>query len=66
MGACLSLMLPAMNLPDRCELLSDIRANAPVEVFAGIWALASQVLEPRDYLQVAHQLSLAVDGSVFE
>ena len=65
MGACLSLMLPGMNLLDRCELLADIRAHAPAEAFAGVWALASQVLEPRDYLQVAHELSLAVDASVF-
>ncbi|MCU1504833.1 MAG: hypothetical protein JWM12_4187 [Ilumatobacteraceae bacterium] len=66
LGACLAVMLPGMNVLDRCELLDEIRAHAPAEAFAGIWALAAQVLEPRDYLQVAHRMSLAVDGSVFE
>lgn len=65
MGRFLAIMLPAMNVCDRCELLADIRAHAPTEAFAGIWAVASRVLTPRDYLQIATRLGLAVDGSVF-
>jgi hypothetical protein len=64
MGQFLTLMLPAMNIVDRGELLAEIRANAPAEVFAGVWALTSQVLPTVDYLKLASRLRVAVDGRV--
>lgn len=58
MAASLSLMLPAMNLDDRTELLGGIRLGAPAEVFAGIWALAESVLLPADVAAVSARLCL--------
>ena len=66
LGQFLAIMLPGMNVLDRCELLSEIRANAPSEAFAGIWALAGQVLDTRDYITVAHRLDLAIDASAVQ
>jgi hypothetical protein len=62
--ACLALMLPAVNLADRCELLGGMQASAPAEAFAAVWALAAQVLDTRAYLQTAGRLGLPVDASV--
>ena len=36
MGWSLSMMLPAMNIDDRAEMLGGMRAEAPPEVFAGV------------------------------
>ena len=46
MGEFMILMLPAMNLDERCELLAGMRAGAPAEVYAGMYQLASNVLDP--------------------
>lgn len=54
----LAVMLPAMNIEDRTEMLGGIRAGAPAEVFAGVWGLASSVLEVRDLEALANRLGL--------
>jgi hypothetical protein len=61
MGRCLELMLPAINLVDRTEMLAGMRAGAPAEVFAATWALAGTVLSTREYLATAARLDIAVD-----
>ena len=43
--SALSLMLPAMNIEDRTELLGGMKHGAPPEVFAGVQALAQSVLD---------------------
>ena len=48
MARSLALMFPAMNIEDRVELLSGMRATAPAEAFEGVWGLVSSVLEPDD------------------
>ncbi len=58
MGWSLAMMLPAMNVDDRTELLGGMRADAPAEAFAGAWALAGQVLEPDDTAQLTTRLGL--------
>ena len=58
MGAALAVMLPAMNVEDRTELLGGMRAGAPAEVFEGVWALAGSVLEAHDHAAVAARLGL--------
>lgn len=58
MAASLSVMLPAMNIDDRTELLGGMQAGAPAEVFAGVWGLAGSVLEPRDHEALADRLGL--------
>ena len=55
----LAFMLPAMNVDDRTDLLGGMRASAPPEAFAGVWNLASTVLEPADHAAVGHRLGLA-------
>ena len=46
MAKSLALMLPAMNIDGRTELLGGMRAGAPAEVFDGVWSLAGSVLDP--------------------
>ena len=48
MAQSLALMLPAMNVDGRTELLGGMRAGAPAEVFEGVWSLAGSVLDPTD------------------
>ena len=54
----LSLMLPAMNVDDRTELLGGMREGAPAEVFDGVWSLTTSVLEPADATALASRLGL--------
>jgi hypothetical protein len=44
MAESLGLMLPAMNIDDRVEMLGGMRDGAPAEIFAGVWGLAGSVL----------------------
>jgi hypothetical protein len=55
----MALMLPAMNVDDRTELLGGMQAGAPPEVFAGMWALAGSVLAPADHAQLGARLGVA-------
>ena len=59
MATSLALMLPAMNVDDRTELLGGMRAGAPAEVFEGVWALAGSVLAPADHRALAGRLGIA-------
>lgn len=58
MAKSLALMLPAMNVDGRAELLGGMRAGAPAEVFDGVWSLAGSVLDPVDLAAVANRLGL--------
>ncbi len=58
MARSLAVMLPAMNIDDRTEMLGGIRAGAPAEVFQGVWGLATSVLEIRDLEALAARLGL--------
>ena len=58
MARSLSLMLPAMNIDDRVEMLGGMRAGAPAEVFEGVWSLARSVLDPIDVTTLARRLDL--------
>jgi len=53
------LMLPAMNLDDRVELLGGMRANAPAPAFAAVWSIANSVLAPSDRAATAQRLGIA-------
>jgi hypothetical protein len=59
MGRSLSLMIPAMNIDNRAELLGGMRAGAPAEVFQGVWGLVGSVLEPADVRALADRLDIA-------
>jgi hypothetical protein len=54
----IALMLPAMNLDDRAEMLGGMQAEAPAEVFAGMWSLAGSVLTPTDLSAVGRRLGI--------
>jgi hypothetical protein len=58
MAKSLAIMLPAMNIDGRAELLGGMRAGAPAEVFEGVWALAGSVLAPEDRVALARRLDL--------
>jgi hypothetical protein len=63
MAAALGVMLPAMNVDDRTELIGGIQATAPAEVFTGILGLAEGVLAASDYAAVARRLGVNPEGS---
>jgi hypothetical protein len=58
MALSLSLMLPAMNVDDRTELLGGMRAEAPAPVFDGVWNLATSVLDRADLAAIARRLGV--------
>ena len=58
MAEALAMMIPAMNVDDRTELLGGMRAGAPAEVFAGVWGLVGSVLVPADVAAVAARLGI--------
>ena len=63
MKRCLQLMLPAINILDRIEMLGGMAATAPPEVFAAVWQMAGDVLSTREYLATAARLNLTVDAA---
>lgn len=52
----LALMLPAMNIDDRVELLAGIRAGAPADVFDGLLGFAQSVLAPAQFQSLSVRL----------
>ena len=64
MAWSLSMMLPAMNVEDRVELLSGMREGAPAEVFEGVCGLASQVLGGDDSTALRQRLGLGTPVGV--
>jgi Hemerythrin HHE cation binding domain len=59
MAKALALMLPALNIDDRTDLLGGIQANAPAAVFEGVWGLAGSVLAPPDFAALGVRLQIA-------
>ena len=57
-AVALRLMLPAMNVDDRVEMLGGMQAAAPPEVFEGVLGLAGQVLDERAYGVTAARLGV--------
>ncbi len=62
MAKSLSLMLPAMNIDDRTEMLGGMRASAPPQAFAGVCALAKEVLKDTDFAALSQRLDLQPIG----
>ena len=58
MAASLAVMLPAMNIDDRTEMLQGMRRGAPAEAFAGVWCLAGSVLPATEYAELGARLGL--------
>jgi len=53
----LALMLPAMNVDDRSELLGGMQASAPPEAFAAVLGLAESVLRPADFAATSARIA---------
>jgi hypothetical protein len=58
MGA-LAIMIPAINLEDRTEMLAGIRSDAPAYAFDVIWELTQTVLTPPDAAALAARLDVS-------
>jgi hypothetical protein len=56
MAKNLALMIPAMNLDDRAELLGAMQHDAPPEAFAAAWGLIQSVLTVADSRALAVRL----------
>ncbi len=55
----LAWMLPALNAPERAELLAGIRAAAPPAAFAAIADVARRVLPTADWTRLEQSLAVA-------
>jgi hypothetical protein len=53
-----AIMIPAINVDDRVQLIGGMREGMPAEVFAGIWGLVESVLTPADAAQLAGRLGI--------
>ncbi|MGO8871171.1 MAG: hemerythrin domain-containing protein, partial [Acidimicrobiales bacterium] len=58
MAKTLALMIPAMNVDDRAEMLGGMQASVPPQMFEGIWGLANSVLAPGDANALARRIGL--------
>jgi hypothetical protein len=54
----MALMLPAMNIDDRSDMLGGMQAHAPAEAFAAVWSVAGSVLRHDDLAALASRLGL--------
>jgi hypothetical protein len=56
MAKSLAVMIPAMNLDDRAELLGGVQHDAPPEAFDAMWGLVQSVLTVADSRALAARL----------
>jgi hypothetical protein len=59
LGKTLPLMFTGMNVDDQTELLGGMQANAPADVFNGVWGLFGSVVSSADRAVVARRLAIA-------
>lgn len=58
MARSLAIMIPAMNVDDRTELLGGMQVGAPPEVFAGVWGLVGSMLPAADVAALGGRLGI--------
>ena len=58
MARSLAVMLPAMNIDDRADMLGGMRAGAPAQIFEGVWGLANAVLDSADVDALSRRLGV--------
>jgi hypothetical protein len=58
MARSAAIMIPAMNIDDRADLLGGMKAGAPPEVFEGVWNLVGSVLPACDYAKLGARLGM--------
>jgi hypothetical protein len=54
-----TIMLPAMNVEDRVELVGGMKEGMPPEAFAGAWALTASVLPADEFAQLGARLGIS-------
>jgi hypothetical protein len=59
MATSLPLMFTSMNVDDQTDGLGGMKANAPAEVFEGVWRLFGSAVSGADRAVVAQRLGLA-------
>ena len=53
-----ALMLPAMNAPERAQMLSGARATMPGPAFEGLLEVAESALDPADFSRLRRDLAV--------
>jgi hypothetical protein len=56
MAKALAVMLPAMNVDDRAELLGGMEHHAPPEAFDAVWGLTQSVLTVANFRALATRM----------
>jgi hypothetical protein len=56
MAKSLAVIIPAMNVDDRCEMLAGMEHDTPAEVFGAVWSLTQSVLTPADFRALSIRL----------
>jgi hypothetical protein len=56
MAKTLAVMIPAMNVDDRSEVLAGMQHDAPPEAFDAVWGLTQSVLTAADARALATRL----------
>jgi len=59
MATSLPLMFSGMNVDDQTDMLGGMQANAPAEVFNGVWGLFGSAVSSADRAVVAKRLGIA-------
>ena len=59
MAKGLAVMLPAMNIDDRAEMLGGMQQHTPAEVFVGVWGLAGSVVPAAEHAELGVRLGLS-------
>jgi len=54
----LVMMIPAMNIQERVEVLSNIHDNTPSTWFDQVWEVVNEVLEPEEIEELASRIGL--------
>jgi len=54
----LEIMLPAMNLDERAEIINAARASAPPEMFQAVLKVAGQVLSPDEWIRLKSKIGI--------
>jgi hypothetical protein len=56
MAKSLAVMIPAMNVDDRAELLGGMEHDAPPEAFAAVWGLTRSILTASEFRTLSARL----------
>jgi hypothetical protein len=58
MAKTLAIMIPAMNVDDRAEMLGGMKREAPPEAFAAVWGLTRSILPAPEFRILSARLDM--------